>query len=174
MSRAAQAAGLLVIVGGLLYWLWSVTPPLWPEPSAAPAISAERAQIVKYDMSGKKLWELEARAVQTTERESTADEVVLRFFDDEGHETLTVRAPQARLNNRADEIALLGPVRAHGSEFSFTAEDLFWDGQKLWTPSVVRIEGEDFLLTGRGFEYFKGRATLLHEARLTLRAEKRE
>jgi len=165
-----------VIVGGLLYWLWSATPRLWPEPSgiSAPAISAERARIVKYDISGKKLWELEARAVQTTERESTAEEVVLRFFDDEGQETLTVHAPKARLS--ADEIALLGPVRAHGSEFSLTTEDLFWEGQKLWTPSVVRIEREDFLLTGRGFEYFEGRATILHEARLTLRSrtEKRE
>jgi LPS export ABC transporter protein LptC len=176
MSRAAQAVGLLVIGGGLLYWLWAATPHLWPEPSgiSAPAISAEHAQIVKYDISGKKLWELHARTVQTTERESTAEEVLLRFFDGEGQETLTVRAPRARLNNHTEEIELLGPVRAHGSEFSFTAENLFWDGQKLSTPSVVRIEGEDFLLTGRGFEYSEGRATLLHEARLTLRAEKRE
>lgn len=175
MSRAAQALGLLVIVGGLLYWLWAATPRLWPEPSgiSAPAISAERAQIVKYDASGKKLWELEAQSVQTTESESIAEEVSLRFFDGAGHETLHVLAPKARLNNRTEDLELLGPVRAQGSEFSFTTEDLFWDNQKkiLATPSVVRIEREDFTLTGRGLQYSAetGLVTIMSEARLTLR-----
>lgn len=175
MSRAAQAAGLLVIVGGLLYGLWSATPRLWLEPSgaSAPAISAERAQIVKYDASGKKLWELEARTVQTAERESTAHEVLLRFFDREGREILRVFAPSARLDNRTEDVALLGPVRAQGSEFSLTTADLFWDNQKkiLATSSVVRIEREDFTLTGRGLQYSAetGLVTIVSEARLTLR-----
>lgn len=173
MSRAAQALGLLVILGALFYWLWATTPRLWPEPSVAPAISVERAHIVKYDSSGKKLWELEARSIQTTESESTAEEVSLRFFDGEGRETLHVLAPRARLNNRTEEIELLGPIRATGREFSLTTEDLFWDNQKkmLSTPSVVRIEREDFTLTGRGLQYSAetGLVTLLSEARLTLR-----
>lgn len=175
MSRAAQALGLLVIVGALLYWLWATTPRLWLEPSgvSAPAISAERAHIVKYGAAGKKLWELEARSIQTTESESIAEEVFIRFFDTEGRETLLVLAPQARLNNRTEVIELLGPIRAQGSEFSFITENLFWDNQrkKLSTPSLVRIERDDFTLIGRGLEYSAetGRVTILSEARLTLR-----
>jgi len=174
MSRAAQAVGLLVIAGALFYGLWALQTRLWLEPpfTSAPAISAERASIVKYDASGKKLWELEARSIQTTQNESTAEDVSLRFFDSEGHETLHVLAPRARLNNRTEDIEFFGKVRATGSEFSFTTEDLFWDNQKkmLWTPSVVRIAREDFTLTGRGLEYSAqtGRATILSEARLTL------
>lgn len=158
-----------------MYWLWATTPRLWPEPSgiSAPVLSAERAHIVKYDAAGKKLWELEARSIQTTESESIAEEVSIRFFDTEGRETLRVLAPDARLNHRTEAIELLGPIRAQGSEFSFTTEDLFWDNQrkKLATPSLVRIERDDFTLIGRGLEYSAetGRVTVLSEARLTLR-----
>ncbi len=177
MSRSAQALGLLVSLGVifLVYWLWSTTPSIWPDTTdiPAPAISAERAQIIKYDAHGKKLWELEARSIATGDVESMAEEVSLRFFDSARRETLMVRAPQARLQNRTGNIELLGPVYATGSEFSFTTENLFWDSQKnmLSTKSVVRIERDDFILTGRGLEYSSetGLATILSEARLTLR-----
>lgn len=177
MSRTAKALGLLVIFSALLSWLWATTPRLWPEPSdiPAPAIAIERAHIVKYDSSGKKLWELEARSLQTTESESTAEEVSLRFFDGESRETLHVLAPKARLNNRTEAIELLGPIRVTGKEFSLTTEDLFWDNQKkmLSTPSAVRIERDDFTLIGQGLEYSSetGLVTILGEARLTLRAQ---
>jgi LPS export ABC transporter protein LptC len=160
----------------LVYWLWSSTPSIWPEPAniQAPAISAEQAHIIKYDTDGKKLWELEARAIATGDVESTAKEVSLRFFDSEGRETLTVLAPQARLHNRTGNIELIGVIRAHGSEFSFTTENLYWDNQKrmLSTQSLIRIERDDFVLTGRGLEYFAetGLATILNEARLILRS----
>lgn len=102
-----------------------------------------------------------------------AEEVSLRFFDSESRETLMVRAPKARLQNRTGNVELLGPVYATGREFSFTTEDLFWDSQKkmLSTKAVVRIERDDFILTGRGVEYSSetGLATILSEARLTLR-----
>ncbi|GBC76236.1 Lipopolysaccharide export system protein LptC [bacterium HR07] len=167
-----------MITGALFYWLWSATPRLWPEPSgiSAPAISAEHAQIMKYDAAGKKLWELEARAMHTTESESIAEEVSLRFFDGAGREILHVRAPRARLNNRTEDLELVGSVRAQGSEFSFTAEDLFWDSQSkvLSTASRVRIEREDFTLTGRGLEYSAetGLVTIVSEARLIVRPKK--
>lgn len=176
MSRAAQALGLFVIVAGLFYWwFWSVTTPrLWPWPAeiSAPAISAEQAHIVKYDASGKRLWELEARTVQTAEDESIAEEVSVRFFDNEGHEVLRVIAPQARLNNHTQDLELLGAISATGNEFSFTAENLFWDNQRkiLATPSVVRIERDGFTLTGRGLEYSSetGLATITSAAQLML------
>ncbi len=150
-------------------------PSLWPdtlEPSA-PAISAERAHIVRYDDQGKKLWELEGRSLVVQEEISIAEEVTLRFFDSDGTETLTVRAPQARLQNRSGNIELVGAISAVGREFSFTTENLVWDNQKkvLSTSSFVRIEREEFTLTGRGLEYLSetGRATILNDARLILR-----
>ncbi len=177
MSRSAQALGLLVSLGVifLVYWLWSSTPSIWPDTTdiPAPALSAERAHIIKYEADGKKVWELEARSIATGDVESIAEAVSLRFFDGESRETLLVRAPQARLHNRTGNVELLGPVYATGSEFSFTTENLFWDSQKkmLSTKSVVRLERDDFILTGRGLEYSSeaGLATVLSEARLTLR-----
>ncbi len=168
---------MIVGLGVLVSWLWSSLPNLWPElPLHSPAISAEQARITKYDAQGKKLWELEAHSMHVTESDSVAEEVLLRFFDGEGRETLTVRAPQARLHNRTGDIELLGPLIATGSEFSFTTENLYWDNEKklLSTPSAVRIERHDFTLTGQGLEYSAetGLVTILGGARLTLRARK--
>ena len=184
MSRTAQAVGLVVIViivGLLISWLWSTIPNLWPEVALpSPAISTEHARIIKYDAQGKKLWELEADSMRVTESDSVAERIVLRFFDSDGRETLTVRAPQARLHNRTGDIELLGSLVATGSEFSFTTENLFWDNEKklLSTPAAVRIERDDFTLIGRGLEYSSetGLVTILGEAQLTLRArqEKKE
>ncbi len=177
MSRAAQVLRLVVIVAGLggLYWLWSSVSQLWPEmrDSHAPALSAEHAHIVRYDEHGKKLWELEGRALSIGEDTSVAEDITLRFFDSEGREALTVRAPLARLHNRTGDIELQGEVSAIGREFSLSTENLLWNNEKkiLTTPSVVHIESEEFTLTGQGFEYFSetGRATILHDARLILR-----
>ena len=182
MSRTAQAIGLVVIVsivGLLILWLWSTIPTLWPEiATQSPAISAEHGRIIKYDAQGRKLWELEAHTMRVTESDSLAEEVFLRFFDSDGQETLTVRASQARLHNRTGNIELLGPLIATGSEFSFTTENLFWDNEKklLTTPSIVRIERDDFTLIGRGLEYSAetGFVTILGEAQLTLRAPRKE
>lgn len=177
MSRASQALGLLVTLGVIagLYWLWATMPSLWPdtlEPSA-PAISAERAHIIRYDDQGKKLWELEGRSMAIQEDISVAEEVTMRFFGGDGTEMLVVRAPQARLHNRTGNIELLGTISAIGREFSFTTENLFWDNQKriLSTSSFVRVEREEFTLTGWGLEYSSemGRATILNGARLILR-----
>lgn len=141
----------------------------------APAISAEHAHIVHYDDQGKKLWELEGRTMTVQEAISVAEEVTLRFFNSDGSETLTVQAPQARLHNRSGDIELLGEISAVGREFSFVTENLSWDNQKkvLTTSSAVRVEREEFALTGRGFQYFAetGRATILNEARLILRRQ---
>lgn len=177
MSRAAQALGLLVTLGAIggLFWLWATMPNLWPDTLGpdAPAISAERAHILRYDDHGKKLWELEGRTITVHEDVSVAEEVTVRFFESGGTETLTVRAPQARLHNRSGDIELLGEISAVGREFSFVTENLSWDNQKkvLTTSSFVRIEREEFTLTGRGLEYFSetGRATILNDARLILR-----
>lgn len=164
-----------VALGWLAYWLWSSTPTIWPEAAdrGAPAIALEQAQISKHDVDGKKLWELEARSMEAREAESVAQDVTLRFFDAEGRETLVVRAPQARLQNRTGDLELIGTVNATGSEFSFTTGNLRWDAQKkiLSTESPVRVEREDFTLTGRGFEYSSetGLATVKSEARLSLR-----
>ncbi len=174
MSRASQALGLLVTVGviGGISWLWVTMPSLWPETLGpdAPAISAEHAHIVRYDQ-GKKLWELEGRTMTVQEDISVAEEVTVRFFDSDGTETLTVQAPQARLHNRSGDIELLGEISAVGREFSFVTENLSWDNRKkvLTTSSAVRIEHDTFTLTGRGLEYFSGRATILNDARLILR-----
>ncbi len=177
MSRASQALGLLVTVGGIagLYWLWVTMPSLWPDPvePRAPAISAERAHIVRYDDQGKKLWELDCRSMAIQEEISVAEEVAMRFFDGDGTETLAVRAPRARLHNRTGNIELLGAISAVGQEFSFATENLLWDNQKkiLSTSSFVRVEREEFTLTGWGLEYSSetGRATILNDARLILR-----
>ncbi|MFN4218653.1 MAG: LPS export ABC transporter periplasmic protein LptC [Candidatus Bipolaricaulia bacterium] len=181
MSRTAKAGSLVMIVGlgVLILWLWASLPTLWPEMTLqSPAISAEGARIIKYDAQGKRLWELEADSMHVTESDSMAERIVLRFFDSDGRETLTVRAPQARLPNRTGDIELLGPLVATGSEFSFTTENLFWDNEKrlLSTPSAVRIERDDFTLIGRGLEYSSetGLVTILGEAQLTLRARGRE
>lgn len=170
---------MIVGLGVLISWLWSAIPNLWPEGALpSPAISAEGARIVKYDAQGKKLWELEANSIHVTESDSVAERIVLHFFDSNGRETLTVRAPQARLHNRTGDIELLGPLVATGSEFSFMTENLYWDNEKrlLSTPAAVRIERDDFTLIGRGLEYSSetGLVTILGEAQLTLRARERE
>ncbi|MCX8104053.1 MAG: LPS export ABC transporter periplasmic protein LptC [Candidatus Bipolaricaulota bacterium] len=177
MSRASQALGLLVIGGliGGLYWLWATMPSLWSDEGElrAPAISAESARIVRYDDHGKKLWELKGRSLTVQEDVSVGEEVTLRFFDSEGGEVLVVWAPQARLHNRTGDIELLGEISAVGREFSFVTRDLIWDNSKklLKTESSVRIEREEFVLTGEGLEYLAetGRATILRDARLILR-----
>lgn len=178
MSRTAKAAGL-VLIGGIIWgmwWLWSSMPDLWPEVSPdAPAISTEGARIAHYDAQGQKLWELEARLIKVQEEFSVADEVTVHFFDNARHETLTVQAPHARLHNKTGDIELTGMVTAVGQEFSLTTENLFWDNTKkvLSTAAAVRVEREDFTLTGQGFEYFSetGQATILKDAHLILRKE---
>jgi LPS export ABC transporter protein LptC len=168
---------MIVGLGVFISWLWSSIPSLWPEITLqSPAISAEQARITQYDAQGKKLWELEAHSMQVTESESVAETALLRFFDSEGRETLTVRAPQARLHNRTGNIELVGSIVATGSEFSFITENLYWDNEKklLSTPSAIRIERDDFTLIGQGLEYSSetGLVTIVSEARLTLRQEK--
>lgn len=178
MSRATKIFGLLVSLGlgALICWLWSATLSLWPEMDSlnAPAISAEHAHITKYDDHGKRLWEIHARIMQTGEHESTATDVTVRFFDSEETVALTVIAPQARLQNLTGDIELLGAIRAQGSEFSFTTENLYWDNHKktLSTASPVRVERDEFTLTGQGLEYSAetGLATIVSGARLILRS----
>ncbi len=175
MSRTAKAASLVIIIGlaVLIPWLWSSMPPLEIALQSSPAISAEGARIIKYDAQGKKLWELEARSIHVTESDSVAEQVLLRFFDDQGRETLTVQAPQARLYNSTGNMELLGSLVATGSEFSLVTENLYWDNEKklLATPASVRIERDDFTLVGRGMEYSSetGLVTIVSEAQLTLR-----
>jgi LPS export ABC transporter protein LptC len=177
MSRAAQVLGLGLIVGSIggLYWLWSSVSHLWPEmrDSRASVLSADRTHIVRYDEHGKKLWELAASALSIGEDMSIAEEITLHFFDSEGQEALTVRAPLAKLHNRTGDIELPGEIVVSGRDFSLSTENLLWSNEKkiLTTSSAVRIESEEFILTGRGFEYSSetGRATILHDARLLLR-----
>ncbi len=167
---ALSAAALL-----LIYWLRSGGPALLPHDSfqQAPAITFAGARLVKHDANGQKLWELEARQIETNETESTATEVTLYFFNKENRATLIIRAAKAHLEHHTGDIRFFGAINATGSEFSFTTEDLRWAAQKklLYTESAIRLESEDFSLSGQGFEYSTetGLATVQREARLQLR-----
>lgn len=157
------------------YWLWTGGPPLTPNSGnlQAPAITVEKARLVKHQ-ANRKLWELEADSIETRESTSIATDVTLRFFDQDGREALTVRAPQTRLEHSTGNLALSGAIQAVGSEFSFSTENLRWDAQKklLYTDAAIRVEREDFSLSGRGFEYSTetGLATVKSEAHLVWRS----
>lgn len=173
----ALSTGALLFVA---YWLRWGGPALLPGDSSqqAPAITFAGARLVKHEAHGQKLWELEARQIETDKTESTATDVTLRFFDRENRETLIVKAAKAHLAHRTGDIRFLGEVNATGSEFSFTAEDLRWDAQRklLYTDSAIRLESEDFSLSGQGFEYSTetGLATVKSAARLQLRSPRPE
>jgi LPS export ABC transporter protein LptC len=171
----ALSAGALLLMG---YWLRSGRPALLPHDrfQQAPAITFAGARLVKHDANGQKLWELEARQIETDETESTATEVALHFFNKENRETLIVEAAKAHLEHRTGDIRFFGAINATGSEFSFTTEDLRWDAQRklLYTDAAIRLESEDFSLSGQGFEYSTetGLATVKRGARLQLRDQK--
>ncbi|MCS6903703.1 MAG: LPS export ABC transporter periplasmic protein LptC [Candidatus Bipolaricaulota bacterium] len=172
MSRKIVFGAL--VIGALalgLYGLRPGGPLLIPEdPARAPAITVAGARLVKHDTDGHKLWELEARQIETFESESLATDVTLSFFDKEDRQTLIVKAPQVRLEHRTGDMSLLGTIEATGEEFSFTTENLRWDAQKklLYTEAAIQVMGTDFELRGLGFEYSTetARATIKHHARL--------
>jgi LPS export ABC transporter protein LptC len=176
MSRkiffGALSLGALLFV---IYGLRSGGPLLLRDDGAsrAPTITVAGARLVKHDTDGRKLWELQARQIETFDTESLATEVTLSFFDRENRKALIVKAPQARLEHRTGDMRLIGTIDATGDEFSFTTEDLRWEAQKklLYTDAAIRVMSADFELSGQGFEYATetGLATIKSEARLHLK-----
>lgn len=177
MSRKIFVGAL--VIGALLFVLYGLRGPVLIRDGDAlhvPEIAVAGARLVKHDSDGHKLWELQARQIETFETESIATDVTLRFFDQENRPTLTVQAPQVRLEHRTGDMALMGTIDAIGDEFSFTTKDLRWDAQKklLYTEEAIRVTGADFELRGLGFEYFTetARATIKHHARLRFKEQR--
>lgn len=81
MSRKIFVGAL--VIGALLFVLYGLRGPVLIRDGDAlhvPEIAVAGARLVKHDSDGHKLWELQARQIETFETESIATDVTLRFF----------------------------------------------------------------------------------------------
>jgi LPS export ABC transporter protein LptC len=131
----------------------------------SPAIELSQNDLTHYDDNGKILWEMHADSVKffDTTQKTEAETIKIQFFNADGQNVLDVGAQHLVYDHRSGNLAITGQIDAKDpSGISFTTDDAFWDesGKRLWSDSPIRIERDDFSLTGKGFEYKPDEGTL--------------
>ncbi|MBI1730684.1 LPS export ABC transporter periplasmic protein LptC [Candidatus Acetothermia bacterium] len=130
-----------------------------------PAIELSQNDLDHYDDNGKLLWEMHADSVKffDTAQKTEAERIKIQFSNADGQNILNVEAQHLVYDHRSGNLAFTGQIEAKDSSgISFTTADAFWDeaGKKLWSDSPIRVERDDFSLTGVGFEYKPDEGTL--------------
>lgn len=117
-----------------------------------------QSELTHYDEAGVPVWILRARSFQYFERadETHAREVEVRFVRHDGSEALIVQADQLIFYHRLGDLLIRGTVRGRDPDgLRFTTDEVRWNAEahRLMSDSPVRVEREDLLLLGKGFEY---------------------
>jgi len=155
------ALGLAILLG----LVSSCSRPLAPETTVLPEIELEENEITRYSEDGQPVWVLYARRVEYFEQlqQTRAENVAVRFLDREGADALIVQASHLAFFHRSGDLQFRGNLQAYDPEgLRFSTEEAHWEEEThvLRSSSPVRVEREDLLLTGQGFEYRPDEGTL--------------
>jgi len=113
----------------------------------------EKIRLVE-DKSGKKSWELEARAIQQFHDQNVIriEEVKVTYFTKEGR-SLVISGDQGKFYQDSRNMELVGNVTLTSSDgYRFKTHSISYNHseKKVTTADPVELEGEQIRMTGKG------------------------
>jgi len=122
-------------------------------PKDMPKIILEKLCLTE-TKSGQKLWTLNADRAGVYDEIIKADEVTVRFYDDNEEESSVLNARRGELNTRTHNIFVAESVVVITSDSTkLYTDSLFWlnDSAKILTDAYVRIlKGDGTIIEGKG------------------------
>jgi len=153
-----------VIGGGIL---WGVLSPN-REPGSPEVAQAQRVNLVGYDATGKKAWEMTAASGSMKGSAGSFDDVSIDFYADGA----PLRATAPTLAFTDGQATLSGGVAvARGSGYTLSTDGITWDeSQDALTAQTVSIAVPSGDITAKGFRYDldSGRSQLSGGVRATV------
>ncbi|MBE0433246.1 LPS export ABC transporter periplasmic protein LptC [candidate division WOR-3 bacterium] len=124
-------------------------------PKDTPKVFLEKLSLTE-TKSGQKLWTLTADRAGVYDEIIKAEEVMVRFYDEDETEFSVLNAPRGELNTRTHNILVTDNVVVVTSDSTILhADSLFWinDSAKILTDSYVKIMKKDgTVIEGRGLK----------------------
>jgi LPS export ABC transporter protein LptC len=113
----------------------------------------EKIRLVE-DKSGRKSWELEARAIQQFHDQNiiTIEEVKVTYYMKEGR-SVVISGDQGKFYQNSKNMELVGNVTLASSDgYRFKTHSIAYDHskKKVTTADPVELEGDEIRMTGRG------------------------